>query len=192
MDATIVRCCVRARSRIIDITWNDAAESSPDVGSSRNISAGDDTSSTPIDTRRRSPPDTPRMITFPTLESATRSSPRSVITRSTRSPFSALDTEPSIEKSAEYLRFSRTVSAPSSASSCITYAVCRLFSDEFTSSPFTATSPDTPLVTRPARMLSRDDLPAPDGPSSAIISPGRANPDTPRRMCFSPFLVFTR
>ena len=42
--------------------------------------------------------------------------------------------------------------------------------------------------TRPASMLSIDDLPAPDGPMIASDSPGIALPDIPRRISFGTFL----
>eukprot|EP01139_Manchomonas_bermudensis_P017083 Amastigsp_a515857_10.p3 type:complete len:191 gc:universal Amastigsp_a515857_10:341-913(+) len=120
MTATTARCCRTAMSLMLLITLSAEVASRPEVGSSRKRIEGSATSSVAIEVRRRSPPETPRMSTLPTLESWTRVRPRSVMTDLTRRAFSARETLPGMRKSAEYSMFSLTVSEPRSASSCIT------------------------------------------------------------------------
>lgn len=70
------------------MTLNAVSESSPVVGSSKNISDGFVINSTPIDVLFLSPPDIPLTTAFPTLVSAHFSKPSSLITDSTFSNFS--------------------------------------------------------------------------------------------------------
>lgn len=56
---------LRAMSCTFSITLCALVESSPDVGSSRNRSEGPWMMSTPIDTLRRSPPETPLVPSSP-------------------------------------------------------------------------------------------------------------------------------
>lgn len=54
-----------ARRRRVDTTLRALNESSPDVGSSRKRTEESATSSVAIETRLRSPPDIPRMVSSP-------------------------------------------------------------------------------------------------------------------------------
>mmetsp|Transcript_36464 Transcript_36464/g.69946 ORF Transcript_36464/g.69946 Transcript_36464/m.69946 type:complete len:268 (-) Transcript_36464:483-1286(-) len=66
-------------------TFHAAAESSPLVGSSRNMMRGVATSSHPMDTRRFCPPDSPRRMAPPMMVSRCFSSPSMAMARSDRS-----------------------------------------------------------------------------------------------------------
>lgn len=198
----MLRMIVRLRDTAMDLsmlqTCSAAAESSPEVGSSRISTAGSWITSTPMLTRRRSPPETPRMLSLPMRDAATWVNPSSTIRASTRASFSAMGTTEGSRRRAEYSNVSRTVSMGKSASSCMTYPLIRRKCCLSMGCPLTRMLVDGELGRiLPARTSSNVDLPAPLGPATASTSPGRAS----NVMCFkmycegfaliklSPFLV---
>ncbi|KAI8928176.1 hypothetical protein BC831DRAFT_449476, partial [Entophlyctis helioformis] len=105
--------------------------------------------------------------------------PRSAITRSTRCSFSALDMDAGRRSMAEYVSVSSTERFVNMTSSCSTYAHCRRQLDLSRGLPSTRISPvSVPGPMRPARVLRKVDLPAPDPPMMAITSPARTWPVT--------------
>ncbi|KAL3845970.1 hypothetical protein ACJIZ3_003373 [Penstemon smallii] len=120
--------------------------------------------STPIETLRLSPPDTPLVP----------SSPICSISFSTRPLLSALEIDPSL-KSAANMSVSYTVSIGNSLSSCIIYADVLLIKLGLTSTPSNATLPmRLPLAIRPAKPSKKVDFPAPLGPITAVMHPFEA------------------
>ena len=113
-------------------------ESSPVVGSSKNIKLGSVISSTPIDVRLRSPPDTPFTSGPPIFVSAAFSRPRLMISLSTTSLW--FESGGSFIRAANS-RHSRTVSICSNTSSCCTYPTYFAKSILLRSTPLTSTSP---------------------------------------------------
>ena len=101
-------------------TLHAVNESSPLVGSSRKSTAGRITSSTPIEQRFFSPPDTPRIIRSPTSVSAHASSPSSTSIVDTSACFSANGTERGNRSAALNSSASRTVCVAQRMSSCST------------------------------------------------------------------------
>ncbi|XP_020105768.1 uncharacterized protein LOC109722227 [Ananas comosus] len=155
------------------------AESSPEVGSSRKSSTGSWTISAPMDTRRRSPPDTPRWDSSPMMVDAAGRSPSWSIRARTRARFFSRGSDRGSRNSAAKVSVSSTVSMGKRRSSCITYAEMDRRSRPLTRSPFRVTDP--PRRRRGMRFASASisvDLPLPLAPMIARISPSRASPDT--------------
>ena len=118
--ATIVLPFVTARSLRADMTLSAWNASSPLVGSSIKMSRGSCNRSIPMATRLRSPPEMPRICSFPTIVSAALTRPRSAITSSTAASFAASETSGPSRSCAAKSRVSRTVDKAKSASSCST------------------------------------------------------------------------
>mmetsp|Transcript_6253 Transcript_6253/g.21979 ORF Transcript_6253/g.21979 Transcript_6253/m.21979 type:complete len:266 (-) Transcript_6253:423-1220(-) len=99
--------------------------SSPEVGSSRSSTLGSVTSSMAMLSRRRSPPEMPRLATPPTSEPATPASPSSSITCSTRATRPPRDVYQGMRSRPEYTTDSRTVRCGRRRSSWGTWATRR-------------------------------------------------------------------
>ena len=98
--------------------------SKPEVGSSRSKSLGNDRSSIARLSLRFCPPDRPPPLRVPTTVSASIAMPSMVRMRLTRPNFFACGMSLGSRKSAEYIRFSYTVSsAVKLSASCAMYAV---------------------------------------------------------------------
>jgi len=155
--------------------------SSPVVGSSRNMMAGDVSSSVAMETRRFSPPLSPRVHSSPTKACATPSTPsdRMVLDtilriRALKSSAPRVDVDrfpPSrfIRSVAWNVRCSQTVDVPGNTSSCGTYPARPRIAAASATTPLTRIVPPTTRFAegRPARMSSKVDLPAPEGPRIA-------------------------
>ncbi|KAB8114424.1 hypothetical protein EE612_053829 [Oryza sativa] len=102
-----------------------AVESRPEVGSSRTRRLGFTSSSCPMLTRFRSPPDTPRTNALPTMVSAHGASPSSAITASAAAALAAAGEEAGRRSMAQKRSVSRTVRWGWSTSSCATNPVRR-------------------------------------------------------------------
>lgn len=134
-------------------------------------------SSAPTDRRRRSPPLSPRIHASPTMECCTLRSPSSSTTLRTAAPRYRCAFHGS-RSSPWNVRYSVTVDVDGKTTSCGTYpttacscapVICR---PAAVMTPPLTTPPRRPLSdTRPDRMSSRVDLPAPDGPSTAHSAP---------------------
>ena len=163
--------------------WN---ESNPDVGSSRNNASGSPTISTPIFTRFRSPPDTPRGNPpgDPTALVRTLCNPNSPMIPVTAASTSSL-VKLALRNEQCNVSVSSTVMNGNNNSSCMTYAVFSRANASSRASPFTRTSPRTtpPSGVRPDSAFSRDVFPLPVGPMSASTSPDAPRP---RRRAGSP------
>ena len=132
----------------------------------------------------------PRIISSPTYVSAHASRPRSASISSTSLRRSDSTTLVGSRSIAEKCSASRTVWVGRMRSCCMTYAIRWRSAAGPMLSPLSLTVPPTRLAAprleiRPARMLSRDVLPAPDGPIIAHSSPPATAPLTARRICFS-------
>mmetsp|Transcript_20406 Transcript_20406/g.52695 ORF Transcript_20406/g.52695 Transcript_20406/m.52695 type:complete len:204 (-) Transcript_20406:174-785(-) len=159
------------------------AESRPDVGSSSSSSDGSVRSCSASESLRFCPPEIPFMKMLPTIVcSAERSPSRSIIgstfvvgTPASRAPLKST---------------SRTVSTPTSASSCCTYTAILPKPPEVSFFSLRRTSP---VTSRPRRSGSirratrsrRLVFPAPEGPMSATTSPGCAIPEQFLSTCLS-------
>mmetsp|Transcript_18912 Transcript_18912/g.37630 ORF Transcript_18912/g.37630 Transcript_18912/m.37630 type:complete len:159 (-) Transcript_18912:1855-2331(-) len=113
--ATVTPLSTRLRSEFM--TRLDEAESSPEVGSSRNSTLGFDMSSSPMFTRFFSPPETPRLTTSPTRLLRTRLSPRFPMISSASSLMSSSEVLAGSRNRPAYKKFSFTVSSPYTISS---------------------------------------------------------------------------
>mmetsp|Transcript_13941 Transcript_13941/g.43555 ORF Transcript_13941/g.43555 Transcript_13941/m.43555 type:complete len:245 (+) Transcript_13941:1237-1971(+) len=186
------RACETAMSLSISIVECAPYESSPDVGSSRKMIEGSVTSSTPIAVRFFSPPESPLTYSLPTNVSAHVESRRLSSISSTIPSLLARGSARGRRRYAEKRSASRGVVKGSNASCCITYATWLRKPTGSTSCPSTSTRPVIVLVrsdaTRPARMLSSDVLPAPDGPMIATTSPLLMTPDIDLRISREPAL----
>eukprot|EP00276_Gloeochaete_wittrockiana_P012055 CAMPEP_0184371782 /NCGR_PEP_ID=MMETSP1089-20130417/163591_1 /TAXON_ID=38269 ORGANISM="Gloeochaete wittrockiana, Strain SAG46.84" /NCGR_SAMPLE_ID=MMETSP1089 /ASSEMBLY_ACC=CAM_ASM_000445 /LENGTH=142 /DNA_ID=CAMNT_0026714577 /DNA_START=109 /DNA_END=537 /DNA_ORIENTATION=+ len=103
------------------ITDHASADDSPLVGSSRNSIFGRLMSSRPMETRRLSPPETPRTNGPPTLVSRVCSNPNSAITSITRSIFFAYVVVRGRLNIDAYRNVSYTVRYSNMVSSWVTY-----------------------------------------------------------------------
>ncbi|OEL13690.1 ABC transporter G family member 6 [Dichanthelium oligosanthes] len=101
-------------------TMNAEVESSPDVGSSRNRRIGSWMMSVPMETLRRSPPDTPRCPSSPMMVLAAARRPSWSMSACTRARFLAGDSTLGRRNSAAKESVSVTVSIGKSRSSCMT------------------------------------------------------------------------
>mmetsp|Transcript_3106 Transcript_3106/g.7466 ORF Transcript_3106/g.7466 Transcript_3106/m.7466 type:complete len:294 (-) Transcript_3106:120-1001(-) len=185
VDTTVRPCFARTlRATITFCAWN---ESRPLVGSSRKMSDGSDTSSVPMFTRLRSPPDTPRTKSFPTLVCCTSRSPSSEMMLVTRSSFCCCDMDRGNRSVAEKAMVSRTVSSGKKRSSCSTIAVYEEYCLKFRGDPLTRISP--PNLTLPVSISDAPSrlrsvvLPAPDDPMIASTSPLGAHPEMSDSTC---------
>ncbi|KAL3834068.1 hypothetical protein ACJIZ3_008804 [Penstemon smallii] len=130
--------------------------------------------SVPIDTRRLSPPETPRW-------------PSSPITACTRIFFFDLERVLGSLNSAANMRVSSTVSIGNKRSSCITYADITLSNLDSNCSPLRVMVPfKLPFAMRLARASISVDFPDPEAPITAMISPSRASPEMSSRIVFVP------
>ncbi|KAH0458849.1 hypothetical protein IEQ34_011663 [Dendrobium chrysotoxum] len=102
------------------ITLNALVESSPEVGSSRKRSMGSWMMSVPIDTRRRSPPETPRWPSSPIMVDAAARRPSWSMRACTRARFFEAESQRGSRNSAAKVRVSSTVSIGKRRSSCST------------------------------------------------------------------------
>ncbi|KAF1879186.1 hypothetical protein Lal_00047859 [Lupinus albus] len=133
---------------------NALVESSPEVGSSKKRRIGSWMMSIPIETLRRSPPETPRWPSSPIMRLRGK------------------------RNSAAKVRVSSTVSIGKRRSSCITYAEITFKSRDPNASPFSATVPlSFPFAILFASASISVDFPEPLAPSTAMISPSRASPE---------------
>ena len=169
---------------ITDCAWN---ESRPEVGSSRKTSGGSFNNSTPMLTRLRSPPDTPRTRWLPTRVSAHATRPSSEMISSTRRARASSDVDGGSRRRAANAKVSRTVERAKSASSCSTYAeIIGIFPSHGT--PLTSTEPWSLALrvigTRPASVLRSDVLPLPLGPMIARRLAASSEPETSERISF--------
>mmetsp|Transcript_22804 Transcript_22804/g.55376 ORF Transcript_22804/g.55376 Transcript_22804/m.55376 type:complete len:219 (+) Transcript_22804:1391-2047(+) len=146
-------------------------ESSPEVGSSRKRIFGFVMSSTPIDTRRFSPPEIPRISSFPIRLSAQLSRSRSFRILSTKTSRFCSDRFPGSLIFAENVRASLGVCVGYSASSCITKAILLRKSTGSISSPSAVTTPCQGRLCRPARVVISVVFPEPLGPIMQDILP---------------------
>ena len=106
-------------------------ESSPEVGSSRSSRLGSTSISSPMLTRLRSPPDSPRTPrTPPTMLCATLARPSSRATASACARFSPAPSARGSRSSAVYHSVSATVRCGYSTSCCVTNPVRRLTAPE--------------------------------------------------------------
>lgn len=135
---------------------------------SRNTKVGLETSSTPIDTRRFSPPDIPFRRPPPIIVSAQLRSPKSSIKRSTIASISSFVVDLGRRKRAEKVRAWRGVEAMCKESSCATKAnslrTATCVCDDILAPPRrrSADSDRGPSFgTRPARTLKRLVFPEP-------------------------------
>mmetsp|Transcript_7039 Transcript_7039/g.17459 ORF Transcript_7039/g.17459 Transcript_7039/m.17459 type:complete len:253 (+) Transcript_7039:1371-2129(+) len=168
MDMTTVTPAAAAPA-MMSTTRAALVESSPVVGSSSSSTPGRVSSSTPMDTRRFSPPLSPRTNASPMNACATRDRPSCSATTRTRSWMVSRGVPWGMRRDAWKVRYSHTVEVPGRMASCCTYPVARLSSSGPTSAPSSLTSPPTPLMPslRPDRMSSSVVLPAPEGPRMA-------------------------
>jgi len=107
----------RLRPEMMSTTLAAFVLSRPVVGSSRNMRPGHMSSSTPMLTRRFSPPDSPLTNSSPIVLSTTRWRPSWPITSHTRAFFSPSGASPGIRSTAWKVRCSLTVAVPGSGSS---------------------------------------------------------------------------
>ena len=91
------------------------------MGSSRNKTLGLLMSSTPIETRFRSPPLTPRARSSPIMVCRVLARPKSVTTPMTRAALRVGGREEPSAKCAANVKVSSTVKCPKSKSSCVTW-----------------------------------------------------------------------
>jgi len=167
-----------------------AAASSPEVGSSRNRSAGSLMTAVARLRRRRCPPLSPAMNWLPTLVSAHPESPMRSISLSTCAARSAALLV--LYRSDAYCTVSLHVRNAHCWSACVTTAACLLkaFSESVTPLsvrfPVRVPGPGTSVST-----LSSIVFPAPDGPMTASTSPLFTTPLIPLRICLSPLEVGT-
>ena len=155
--------------------------SRPEVGSSTRSTAGCASSSIPIETRFRWPPERPRSSTLPIFvrpSSSDRWSSR--ITDPTRSARSARVALRGSESCAANESISRAVSPGSSTSSCgIVLISCRAVRRD-SGAPLMVIAPEEHAPVR--RTSSSVVLPAPDGPMTAVSEPGSKLKSTPSRI----------
>ena len=159
-------CVCSLRSRI---TFSVSADDSPDVGSSRNSTAGSRISSRAMLRRLRCPPEIYLLIAEPTLRSFAASSPRSFNVCRTRWSISSSDI-PSKHNLAVNQRFWYTVSSSISRSSCGTNPIRSLACGSAISWPLMVIVPSWGF----RLPLSSDNkvvLPVPEPPMIASNSP---------------------
>mmetsp|Transcript_17177 Transcript_17177/g.49835 ORF Transcript_17177/g.49835 Transcript_17177/m.49835 type:complete len:233 (+) Transcript_17177:1904-2602(+) len=162
-------------------------ESRPEVGSSRRMTAGSTRSSCAMQTRLRSPPETPRCMAEPTFVSAHASRRSCRITSSTLALVPAASRPR--RRRARYVRLSRTVSSAYTTSSCSTKATRRLSALD-QAKPSKRTAPSVSGM-RCAMLVRRVVLPEPLGPMSAVSLPALAAPLAADRQTFSPRTTVT-
>ncbi|KAF1861186.1 hypothetical protein Lal_00000605 [Lupinus albus] len=134
--------------------------------------------SIPIETLRRSPPETPRWPSSPMIVFAAFRSPSWSIRAWTRAFFFDFERLRGNRNSAAKVRVSSTVSIGKRRSSCITYAEITFRRRDSKASPFSATVPfNFPLAIRFASASISVDFPEPLAPRTAIISPSRVSPE---------------
>ena len=139
--------------------------SRPVVGSSRNMRPGHMSSSTPMLTRRFSPPDSPLTNSSPIMVSTTFRSPSWETTSHTRAFFSSRDVCRDMRSTAWNKRCSQTVGVPGRTTSCATYPERRRTCPAEAGDPSMQMVPSrAPLRIRPARRSRRVVFPAPEGP----------------------------
>mmetsp|Transcript_12885 Transcript_12885/g.37973 ORF Transcript_12885/g.37973 Transcript_12885/m.37973 type:complete len:596 (-) Transcript_12885:429-2216(-) len=142
-------------------------------------------SSTATETRRRSPPERPRMCASPMREEALRVRDRAVSVEATTAARCSCGSHGSRTR-AWKCRCSATVEVPGNTSSCVTYPTCSRRSAELARTPPSATVPRSrPRDLRPARIPSSEDLPAPDGPMRQK-RPGQSRCEFGSRIRFRP------
>ena len=194
MVATTVR--PERASECVSVVTTCAAvyASRPEVGSSTKSTDGLVTSSAPMLTRLRSPPETPPAAAgSPIIVSAVRSRCSVWITDATSLSRAAAEVACGSRSAAENVSTSRTVCVDIIKSSCVTKTVARrkaALVAVASSCPLTRISPlSVPSWRRPARQLSSVVLPAPLLPMTASSLPGDAWPQQSCRMIFSPSAV---
>ena len=152
------------------------AESTPEVGSSRNKMFGLLTSASATDRRRLLPLDRPLVISLPARVSMKSSSPTARAMSSTAARC-ALSSSSGRNSEVAYARCSRTVSDAHSVSVCSTYAHVRSYSAGVKGSPLTLMNPvGVPPLCCSVSMFSRVVLPAPEGPRMASTCPDVTSP----------------
>ncbi|KAB8102333.1 hypothetical protein EE612_033804, partial [Oryza sativa] len=175
MESTTVVPRAAATARRQPTTTCAEEESRPEVGSSRRRTPGSRRRASPMDTRRRSPPDSRVAETRVCAAWPSRRSARRAATAADASAAAGYSSD------AAKANVSATVSNGSATSICGTWADNRRNEDGRSGAALRSSLPCVGAV-RAARMSSRVDLPAPLGPTTARISPGRAVSDTSRRM----------
>mmetsp|Transcript_15173 Transcript_15173/g.44911 ORF Transcript_15173/g.44911 Transcript_15173/m.44911 type:complete len:236 (+) Transcript_15173:1233-1940(+) len=193
----MVRFC-EASCSMRHATSKAVAESRPDVGSSRKMTSGRFTTSTAMESRFNSPPESPPLLGWrPTNMSSSEVSWSMCKIMSTRREDSFLRSSGGVELGSSRRNatanstVSRTVSKSKWAFSWRTYAWLQrpaIVSPASHRRPLTNTSPSTRpdrLDFLPAITSSMVVLPAPDGPMIASISPGSAMPVSPCSICTS-------
>ena len=154
--------------------------------------AGDVRSSVAIDTRRFSPPLSPRVHSSPTKACATPSMPSDRMVSDTtdriRAEVSAPprpSPSPRIRSVAWNTRCSQTVEVPGNTSSWGTYPAKLRIAAASATAPLTRIEPPTTRFAdgRPARMSSSVDLPAPEGPRIANRSARLSRRSLPKSPC---------
>ena len=180
MVATTVRRCCCESARRMPTTSAAILASRPLVGSSHSSTAGLVSSSSPIETRLRCPPERPRASTEPMR--VRWSSPSKLSSESTLCTRASLAARPSARGSfrcAAYTSISRGDSPASSTSSCGTVTMSLRVAVVY-GAPSIAIDP---MLQRPPRRMERSVvLPAPDGPMSAVKLPGEKVASTSERM----------
>mmetsp|Transcript_1979 Transcript_1979/g.4533 ORF Transcript_1979/g.4533 Transcript_1979/m.4533 type:complete len:201 (+) Transcript_1979:1428-2030(+) len=167
MLRTTIRPC-RARLARVSTTLRAMLLSKPEVGSSKRITEGAVSSSIAIDSRLRSPPESPRFSESPTRVFRTSERPRSSSTCETRDRSSVSDIASDNRRRAAISSVSHTVRVATKQSSWRTYPICFCRQESLVAVPLIVTVPVTlPVDFRPARMSTRDVLPLPVGPMTA-------------------------
>ena len=173
---TTATFCSAATVRKKLIMRTALAESTPDVGSSRNRMFGRLTSASATDRRRLLPLDRPRVISLPARVSMKSCSP-TARARSSTAARRAVSSRSGRNKEAAYARCSRTVSDAHSVSVCSTYAHVRSYSAGVRGSPLTLMKPvGVPPFCCSVSMFSSVVLPAPEGPRMASTWPDVTSP----------------
>mmetsp|Transcript_28218 Transcript_28218/g.61952 ORF Transcript_28218/g.61952 Transcript_28218/m.61952 type:complete len:204 (-) Transcript_28218:591-1202(-) len=166
-----------ARERRVCSSLRAVVESRPLVGSSRNSTEGLMSSSWPMDTRLRSPPDTPRIMWLPMMVSLHLLRPRPCSTISTRDTLTSCDQERGRRSTAAKYNVSNTVSSAKRRSSWLTKPSF-LLDPLLRGAPLKVMVPVVRAVERPPSTVSKLLFPEPEGPIRARSSPGCTQPDT--------------
>mmetsp|Transcript_23085 Transcript_23085/g.36273 ORF Transcript_23085/g.36273 Transcript_23085/m.36273 type:complete len:221 (+) Transcript_23085:3822-4484(+) len=169
----------------------DLLESSPEVGSSSRRILGSFTSCSPIDTRRRSPPERPRINSLPPMKKSARwvSSSSSMILSTVVFTSASVVTLGSLSLAAN-MRHSRMVDVGRRLSNCDTMAMLAGNHSRVHGAPSTKRIPMVwALIRMPPMKFSRVVFPDPDGPMRACTSPRNARIETSWRMSKSGVLT---
>mmetsp|Transcript_2661 Transcript_2661/g.9810 ORF Transcript_2661/g.9810 Transcript_2661/m.9810 type:complete len:206 (+) Transcript_2661:1584-2201(+) len=166
-----------ARTLTASMTSSAIAESSPEVGSSKNRHCGSLIRQTAMETLLSSPPLTPLLSGPPILVFMALKRPIFSMTSRALDLLSTYDMIAGSLSIAVKTMHSYTVKEDSSASCCCTYAVSLFRRKLVGSLPSKRTFPEiSPVVFLPLMTSSKLVLPAPLGPSRAYICPGQITP----------------